>query len=396
MLYSTLGRLSKAAVVFFLLTIGNPAQAALSDIKFGQYQIADSQWNVSACLYTTTCQIYSKNPGVAYKIPWYTGQVQWGTGDYVKLEASGDPNYPYVAKQYTSNGTLKSTLGTGKIVNMGPDYFFFVGNDNNTGQLFSGSLGMSDTSGVTWTGTLNPTTAQADAYADANYSTVPLSQGQTATSTPSGGGSATPPPPPTPVYGNYSITNTQQTRRANNLNVNPLGHNAQIVIDGSDNDVTIQQIGSSGHFVSVDISGNVNTVDVTQTTTLMGQRHYMEVNVSGGNNSLTLQQRETAKTQFVSVDGNYNTVTTNQKGSGNHFLDLSVTGNGHSASVVQDGAGSHNARVLLDGTQPWNFQLNQDGSTGKNYNLPHSMSDGSTVSGTCSAVGGCNLTINQQ
>lgn len=396
MLYSTLGRLSKASIVFFLLTIGNSAQAALSDIKFGQYQIADSQWNVSACLYTTTCQIYSKQPGVAYKIPWYTGQVQWGAGDYVKLESSGDPNYPYVAKQYTSNGTLKSTLGTGKIVNMGPDYFFFVGNDNNTGQLFSGSLGMSDTSGVTWTGTLNPTTAQADSYADANYSTVPLSQGQTATSTPSGGSSPPPPPPPTPVYGNYSITNTQQTRKTNNLNANPLGHNAQIDIIGSDNDVTIQQIGHSGHFVSVDISGNVNTVDVTQTTTLLGQRHYMEVTVVGGNNNLTLQQRETAKTQFVSVDGNYNTVTTNQKGSGNHFLDLSVTGNGHSASVVQDGTGNHNARVLLDGTQPWNFNLNQNSNTSQNYNLPHSMSDSSTVSGTCSAIGGCNLTINQQ
>jgi len=393
MLFSILDRLSKVTVI--CLFFATNAYAALSDIKFGQYQIADSQWNVSACLYTTTCQIYSKQPGVAYKIPWYTGQVQWGAGDYVKLEASGDPSYPYIARQYTSSGTLKSTLGTGKIVNIGPDYFFFVGNDNNTGQLFSGSSGMSDTLGVTWTGTLNPTTAQADAYADANYSTTPLSAGQTATTTPSSGGSATA-PPPTPVYSNYSITNTQQTRRNNNFALNPLGHNAEINIQGDDNDVTVRQIGPSGHFVSVDISGNINTVDVTQTTTLMGHRHYMEVTVSGGNNNLTLQQRETTKTQFVSIDGNYNTVTTNQKGSGTHFLDLSVTGNNHSASIVQDGSGSHNARVILNGTQPWNFNLNQNSSTSQNYNLPHSMSDGSNVSGTCSAIGGCNLTVNQQ
>jgi hypothetical protein len=111
--------------------------------------------------------------------------VQWASGDYVKFELSGNSSYPYTAKQYDSAGNVKSTLGSGKIVNMGPDYFFFVGSDNNTGQLFSGSSGMSGTSGVSWTGTLNPTVAQANTYADATYSTVPLSSGQTATVTPS-------------------------------------------------------------------------------------------------------------------------------------------------------------------------------------------------------------------
>jgi hypothetical protein len=189
MFQSTLYRFSSVLVALFVATMAFPAYASMSDIKFGQYQLADSQWNVSACLNTTTCQIYSKNPGTAYKIPWWSGQVQWAAGDYVKLESSGDPNYPYVARQYSSTGVLKETLGTGKIVNMGPDYFFFVGNDDNTGQLFSGSSGMSDTSGVTWTGTLNPTTAEADAYATQTYSTTPLAPGETASS------------PPPPTYG---------------------------------------------------------------------------------------------------------------------------------------------------------------------------------------------------
>ena len=182
----------KKILIGILFFISSTAYAALTDIKFGQYQVADSQWNVNACLNTTTCQIYSKNPGTAYKIPWTSGQVQWAAGDYVKFELSGDSTNPYVAKQYDSSGNVKSTLGSGKIVNMGPDYFFFVGSDNNTGQLFSGSSGMSDTSGVSWTGTLNPTIAQANTYADANYSVVPLSSGQTATVTPS---SSSPPPP---------------------------------------------------------------------------------------------------------------------------------------------------------------------------------------------------------
>jgi len=178
-------------IFLLLLLLCSSSWAALTDIKFGQSQIADSQWNVSACLNTTTCQIYSKNPGTMYKIPWTTGQWSWQTGQYVQFSLTGNSSYAYEGKVYNSNGTLAGTIGTGKIVNMGPDYFFFVGSDNDTGQLFSGSSGMNNTAGVSWTGTLNPTIQQANTYANATYSTVPLSAGQTATSTPN---SSTPAP----------------------------------------------------------------------------------------------------------------------------------------------------------------------------------------------------------
>jgi hypothetical protein len=561
MLYSILRRLSKVTLLLAIVLISNVSFAALTDVKFGRYQIADSQWNVNACLNTTTCQIYSKQPGTAYKIPWTNGQVQWAAGDYVKFDLSGNGSHPYTAKQYDSAGNIKSTLGNGKVVNMGADYFFFVGSDNNTGQLFSGSSGMSNTSGVTWTGTLNPTIAQADTYANQSYSTTPLAPGQTAA--PAG----PPPPAPTAIYMNnatvkitraipttnnspagegpnnafdnnpntkylnfdkknagvtvqlntgrvvtgftvttandfsgrdptsyklygsndgvtwtlikedtialsnnrfatssvisvgnttayayyfmlfpttkagegcglncdsmqiaeltyyydanstttstatsntivdpvtaastpvYSsgITTQQQTRRTTNLNENPLGHNAQVDISGDDNIVNIQQIGGR-HFVSVDVQGNVNNIDILQTSTV-NARHYMEARVIGSNNDLILQQRDTSKTQFVEVIGNNNSVTTNQKGAGSHYLDVKVTGNNHTAGVVQDGSGNHKATVHLDGTQPWNFQLNQNGNTSQTYSLPHTMSDGTGVNGTCSAIGGCNLTVNQQ
>ena len=66
----------KRSILFFFilctLCISAYSQASgLADLKFGRYQIADSQWNVSACTQTATCQIYSKNPGTAYQIPWY-------------------------------------------------------------------------------------------------------------------------------------------------------------------------------------------------------------------------------------------------------------------------------------------------------------------------------------
>jgi len=168
----------------FMLMMCLTAQATgLTDLKFGQAQIADSQWNVQACTQTTTCQIYSKNPGTAYKIPWTSGQLSWAAGDYVAFQTTGNATNPWNAVQYNSNGTQKAVMGTGHIINMGSDYFFFVGNDNNTGQLFSMTQGFANTSGVTWTGTLNPTVAQVNTYA-AGGSTTPLAAGQTAAPAP--------------------------------------------------------------------------------------------------------------------------------------------------------------------------------------------------------------------
>jgi hypothetical protein len=225
MLLSILRRLSKVALLLSVVFLSKISFAALTDVKFGRYQIADSQWNVNACLNTTTCQIYSKQPGTAYKIPWTNGQVQWAAGDYVKFDLSGNGSHPYTAKQYDSAGNIKSTLGNGKVVNMGADYFFFVGSDNNTGQLFSGSSGMSNNTGVTWTGTLNPTIAQADTYANQSYSTTPLAPGQTAA--PAG----PPPPAPTAIYMNNATVKI--TRAIPTTNNSPAGEGPNNAFDNN-------------------------------------------------------------------------------------------------------------------------------------------------------------------
>ena len=129
-----------------------------------------------------------------YKIPWTSGQWSWQSGQYLQFTTTGNANNPYEGKVYNSNGSLAGTIGTGHIVNMGTDssgksLFFFVGNDNDTGQLFSTNYGLTGTGGYTWTGTLNPTTTQVNSFASTG-STSPLSAGQ----------SATPAPNPTKIY----------------------------------------------------------------------------------------------------------------------------------------------------------------------------------------------------
>ena len=210
-------------ILLLLILVCTNAFASLANLKFGRAQIADSQWNVQACTQTATCQIYSKNPGTVYKIPWTSGQLSWATGDYVAFVTTGDGANPWNAIQYNSSGTQKAVMGTGHIINMGNDYFFFVGNDNNTGQLFSMTQGFANTSGVTWTGTLNPTIAQTNAYA-ANGSTTPLAAGQTA---------GPPPPAPTPIYMNNATVRI--TRAIPTSNNSPSNEGPANAFDGNPN-----------------------------------------------------------------------------------------------------------------------------------------------------------------
>jgi hypothetical protein len=401
------------ALFLTLLLLCSNAFAALTDVKFGRYQIADSQWNVNACLNTTTCEIYSKNPGVAYKIPWTNGQVVWAAGDYVKFDLSGNGSFPYTAKQYDSAGNVKSTLGNGKIVNMGPDYFFFVGSDNNTGQLFSGSSGMSNTSGVSWTGTLNPTISQANAYASASYSTTPLAPGQTAA--PAGptvqGGTIT----QTNAPGNQTIqsggsyTNnlnrTGQQTRVNTWNNTPSPYSSAVHVDqisGDNNTVTISLSGTKNK-VELTLDGaGTNTVNLTQVGTnylnasVIGYQNslvtnqtnsigtnYAETTISGNNNTANHTQGN-SQLLFSTVSGNSNTLATSQTGTGQHYLDVRMTGNGHNVNVNQFGSTANNARIdVTNAGGAATVDVEQSG--GKNFTLIQN----------CANPAGCNTVIRQ-
>jgi hypothetical protein len=88
---------------------------------------------------------------------------------------------------------------------------------------------------------------------------------------------------------------------------------------------------------------------------------------------------------FIDIDGNDNTVTTNQKDTGNHFLDITL-GSNQTVTATQEGSGDHNATINMGGYTS-SLSLTQSGSTDKNYVLEQ----------TCANIGGCGTTtINQQ
>ena len=207
---------------------------------------------------------------------------------------------------------------------------------------------------------------------------------------------------PTPVYGSTALTTAQQSRVDAALAAynSGAGDTVEANIFGDENLVNIIQAGGVS-YLNLAIAGNLNTFDSEQDLAT-GSHGYIEATIIGNSNDVDILQKGNNtdgtgdKAAIVTITGNSNTVDIRQHGLGDKFLDLEITGNDHSASIFQNGAGNHSARVALDGSQPWNFDLTQNGATSQTYTLPHTMSDGAAVSGTCSAIGGCNLTILQQ
>lgn len=208
--------------------------------------------------------------------------------------------------------------------------------------------------------------------------------------------------PATPVYGSSAPTTAQQSRMDAKLALAASGQGDTVEADivGDDNLVNITQAGGIS-YLDLSITGNLNTFDSEQDVAT-GSHGYIEATITGDSNDVDILQKGRAvdgtgnKAAILTITGDSNTVDIEQRGLGDKFVDLEITGDDHTASIFQNGAGDHSARVALDGTQPWNFDLTQNGATSQTYSLPHSMSDGSSVSGTCAAVGGCNLTIVQQ
>jgi hypothetical protein len=368
--------------IFFMLLIlcSNVWAVTFVDLKFGRYQIADSQWNVSACMYTATCQIYSKNPGTAYKIPWTSGQLTWAAGDYVAFVTTGNSTNPFNAIQYSSDGTQKAVMGTGHIINMGNDYFFFVGNDNNTGQLFSMTQGFANTSGVTWTGTLNPTVDQVNAYA-ANGSTAPLAAGQTAA-----------PAAPSLCCGGSSAAIGYSSANATKLNafLYRTTVDSRVFVEqiGNQNSITVNQTGTVNNYTKYYGNGSNNEIVITQIGNTSTTANYVDASVNGNSNRVNVQQQSTGGTKgaFITVQDSTNSVIIQQKDSGSHYAEVSLTGGNKNVDVLQQGNAGHMASINLTGL-PVDLSLTQSGTAGQNFY---------SINFNCATAGGCpKITVNQ-
>ena len=170
-------------------------------------------------------------------------------------------------------------------------------------------------------------------------------------------------------------------------------------IQGDNNEITLTQT-NDGNVLGIDVNGNSNNVDIVQNTnqnavvnitgasnTLDLEQihlnnngsHYSKVTVNGSSNSLTIDQKETGdKILFLDVDSS-NNVQVDQKGTGDHYLNIILT-DSHTVDVTQDGTGDHDAHINLSGNNT-SITLTQDSATDQNYYLEQNC-----ASTSCSAT----------
>ena len=197
-----------------------------------------------------------------------------------------------------------------------------------------------------------------------------------------------------PVQGNLNTITIRQGDPANptgknliDLSVQGTGSNTLNLNQGRDTVGNSTGTDVGNHYQAVSVSGYSNQVTTNQQNTGGTVGHYLEANIVGNYNTVGIIQTDgtTQKQTFASVTGNNNVLNASQTGLGNHFLDVSLNGNGNSANVTQYGNTANAATInITNAGGPGSVNLTQTG--GQVYNI-------TTI---CVTAGGCApITVRQ-
>jgi len=168
----------------------------------------------------------------------------------------------------------------------------------------------------------------------------------------------------------------------NNVTINVTGtkNRVELTLDGpGTNTIGITQVGSN--YLTAEVNGYQNNLTSGQTNTI--GTNYTETTINGNNNTINYTQGN-SQLLFGTVSGNNNTLVTSQTGTGQHYLDVRMTGNGHNVNVNQFGSAANNARIdVTNAGGAATVDLEQSG--GKSFTLIQS----------CAISSGCNTTVRQ-
>jgi hypothetical protein len=168
----------------------------------------------------------------------------------------------------------------------------------------------------------------------------------------------------------------------NNVTISLSGtkNRVELTLDGpGTNTIGITQVGSN--YLTADVNGYQNNLTSGQTNTI--GTNYTETTINGNNNTVNYTQGN-SQLLFGTVSGNNNTLVTSQTGTGQHYLDVRMTGNGHNVNVNQFGSAANNARIdVTNAGGAATVDLEQSG--GKSFTLIQS----------CAISSGCNTTVRQ-
>ena len=348
------------------------SSSAFTGVHFGASQVADTQWNVSACTQTATCQVYSTNPGGTYETGSWTAISSTQYVTFIPNTGSDSAANPWTMILVNADGTFRS-LGTGRILvegtaSNGNIYIFFT-NSNYNGTLLSGNLGLTG-QGATFTGTANPTAAQTNTLSS-GMSSTPLTAGQTGgtggttaptvvstansviiTSSTSGSTTSYYSQPITTTTWSDGSTTTANNGSATLINTSTIGSSG--ITTAQQNQVNaVAMPGLTNNLIYIDQTGNGDAINITQSgagNRLDGATGTAAV-IGGGSNHITVRQGDpTAHTGNNLIDlysaGSNNTLNLDQGTSGTgtatgldqggHYQYDYVNGTGNNLTVVQE------------------------------------------------------------
>jgi hypothetical protein len=158
---------------------------------------------------------------------------------------------------------------------------------------------------------------------------------------------------------------------------------------GTDANGTYTGLDTGGHYQYMYVNGTNNLITTVQENTGPNAGHYASLALTGDLNTVGITQTGNAQKQlFATITGNSNIMTTSQTGTSAHYLDVKMTGNGNSAVVDQNNSGAsgvNRATInLVNAGGPASVNLTQTG--GQSY----------SISQTCVTAGGCGtVTVKQ-
>ena len=197
------------------------------------------------------------------------------------------------------------------------------------------------------------------------------------------------------------------------LDITQIGYNniikqwtASEGIDGDDNVIIIKQANDRS------ASGDQNILEIRRVwgdgnTLKLGQgyqvgtngnfsRDYAEygdtfahLNITGDYNSVLMTQRTNSSSSgheyWLHLEGDNNDIYTVQREGGSQYINLDIYNDYNEVDLRQTNSGDHYMSVILNGTQPTDITVYQNGWNNKSY----------SISQNCHTVGGCSVSVTQ-
>ena len=167
-------------------------------------------------------------------------------------------------------------------------------------------------------------------------------------------------------------------------------------IDGDDVVVVIRQTKHNNVIEYDQITGDSNQIGLFQGENIYGweqsgthgNNNNISINVEGKENTVGHQQLHNYHDVDNDIQGDGNTVWTNQQNYGAKSIDLTINNDNNDVDIDQRNGNtstSHSATVDLDGSYGTTLDVNQSGWA------PNSLS----LSQNCMTAGGCSVTVTQ-